>query len=122
MEGGPLSGLRVMIVEDDAMLALALDMALASAGCEIAALASNLAEATRLAREAAIDGAVLDVNLSGEMVYPVADILAARGIPFVFATGYGPAGLRPGDGGRPVLQKPYDLDTLAAIVRTWRRG
>jgi CheY-like chemotaxis protein len=118
---GMLAGLRILVVEDDAMLAMALELTLSDLGCEVVGLASNLADAVPLAREAAIDGAVLDVNLAGEKVYPVADILAARNIPFVFATGYGSAGLRECDRARPVLQKPYDLRSLALIARQWRK-
>lgn len=112
--------LRLLVVEDDAMLALALEMALADAGCEVVSIASCLDEAMPLAREAAIDGAILDVNVGGEKVFPVADILATRAIPFVFATGYGAAGLRDCDHGRPVLQKPYEFRKLAEITRAWR--
>ncbi|MBC7905561.1 MAG: response regulator [Rhodospirillaceae bacterium] len=121
-DNGMLAGLRVLVVEDDAMLAMALEMTLSDLGCEVVGLASNLTDAAPLAREATIDGAILDVNLSGEQVFPVADILAARNIPFVFATGYGVAGLRDCDRGRPVLQKPYELGTLVTIARKWRRG
>lgn len=120
-EHGMLGGLRVLVVEDDAMLAMALEMTLSDLGCEVVGLASCLADAVPLAREAAIDGAILDVNLAGEKVYPVADILAARQIPFVFATGYGSAGLRECDRTRPVLQKPYELRNLALIARQWRK-
>lgn len=121
MDDGMLAGLRVLVVEDDAMLAMALELTLSDLGCEVVALASCLREAVPLAREAAIDGAILDVNLAGEKVYPIADILAARNIPFVFATGYGSAGLRDCDQARPVLQKPYQLSSLAKVARQWRK-
>jgi len=117
-----LEGVRVLIVEDDAMLAMALEMALSDLGCEIVALASNLADAVPLAAEVAVDGAILDVNLAGEMIFPVADILTARGIPFIFATGYGSDGLRDCDRDRPVLQKPYQMGTLAKVARQWRQS
>lgn len=117
-----LAGLRVLVVEDDAMLAMALEMALSDLGCEVVGLASNLADAAPLATQAAIDGAILDVNLAGEKVYPIADILAARHIPFVFATGYGSAGLRDCDQSRPVLQKPYQIGHLTRIARQWQRN
>lgn len=121
MDNGTLAGLRVLVVEDDAMLAMALEMALVDLGCDVVGLASSLRDAVPLAREAAIDGAILDVNLAGERVDPIADILAARNIPFVFATGYGNAGLRDCDRDRPVLQKPYELRNLARIARLWRK-
>lgn len=114
-----LEGLRLLVVEDDAMLAIALDMTLTDLGCEIVGLASNLAEALALAREAMVDGAILDVNLAGEMVFPAADVLAERGIPFAFTTGYGLAGLRECDRTRPVLQKPYEVHALTRIASGW---
>lgn len=119
MDANALAGLRVLVVEDDALLALALDMNLASLGCEVVAMASTVQDALPHAQAAAIDGAILDVNLAGERVYPVADALAARNIPFLFATGYGTAGLRDCDRTRPVLQKPYPIEELVRIVRQW---
>lgn len=119
MDSRLLAGLRLLVVEDDAMLAMALDLTLSNLGCDVVGVASSLGEAVPLACEAAIDGAILDVNLAGEKVYPVADILAARKIPFVFTTGYGRACLRDRDRARPVLQKPYDPEALAKIAEQW---
>lgn len=119
MESDALAGLRILLVEDDAMLAMALEMSLASVGCDVAGLASNLTDGMALARGAIIDGAILDINLAGEKVYPIADILSARNIPFLFATGYGMAGLRECDRTRPVLQKPYELRSLVKIAKQW---
>ena len=120
MAGQDLAGLRVLVVEDDALLAMALELNLTGLGCEIVAMAATLDDAVPLARDAAIDGAILDVNLAGERVYPVADILASRNIPFLFATGYGTAALRDCDLSRPVLQKPYAIDSVVQIARHWR--
>lgn len=114
-----LEGLRVIIVEDDALLAMALELALSEQGCDVVGLASNLDDATSLAADASFDGAILDVNLAGERVYPVADILSARGIPFLFATGYGRAGLRESDHASPVLQKPYQVTALVKLLSRW---
>lgn len=119
MTDGMLQGLRVIVVEDDAMLAMALELALSDLGCQVVGLAASIEDAVPLARNAAIDGAILDVNLAGQKIFPVADILAARNIPFVFATGYGTAGLRDCDRDRPVLQKPYGVPQLAAVARQW---
>ncbi|WAS95278.1 response regulator [Nannocystis punicea] len=102
------------------MLAAFLEDALTDLGCEVIGPALNMKDALRLAREARIDGAGLDINVAGEEVYPVADVLAERGLPFVFMTGYGEAGLRESDRGRPVLQKPYSFDRLVEIMRQWR--
>jgi DNA-binding NtrC family response regulator len=115
-----LQGLRVLIVEDEVMIASFLEDALTDFGCEVIGPALNLEDALRLAREAVIDGAGLDINIAGEKVYPVADVLAERGLPFVYMTGYGRAGLRASDRGRPVLQKPYNLDRLVEIMTRWR--
>lgn len=116
-----LKGMRILVVEDEAMVALALELTLEDFGCEVIGPAGSLADAIPLARDTPMEGAILDVNLSGEKVFPVAEILAARGIPFVFVTGYGSACLREVDRGRPVLQKPYLPGTLAAIARKWRK-
>jgi DNA-binding response OmpR family regulator len=119
-DAGALQGLRVLIVEDEPMLAAFLEDALTDLGCEVIGPALNMKDALRLAREASIDGAGLDVNVAGEQVYPVADVLAERGLPFVFMTGYGQAGLRESDRGRPVLQKPYSFERLVEIMTQWR--
>lgn len=102
------------------MLASLLEDYLIDLGCEVIGPALHMEDAIALAREAAIDGATLDVNIVGEKVYPVADILTERGIPFVFLTGYGAAGLRESDRGRPVLQKPHFLEPLVDLMERWR--
>jgi CheY-like chemotaxis protein len=117
---GRLRGLRVLIVEDEALIASLVEDFLIDLGCEVIGPAMHMEEAVQLAREAAIDGATLDVNIVGEKVYPVADILTERGVPFVFMTGYGAAGLRASDSGRPVLQKPYPLEQLVDVMARWR--
>lgn len=115
-----MKGLRILLVEDEELVALALEDMLIDMGSKVVGPAYSLSEALTLIDSAEIDGAILDVNLGGERVYPVADILAARHIPFVFITGYGSAGLRDLDRNRPVLQKPYRADSLAEIIRGWR--
>lgn len=102
------------------MLASLLEDYLTDLGCEVIGPALHMHDAVALAREQAIDGATLDVNIVGEKVYPVADILIERGIPFVFMTGYGAAGLRESDKEHPVLQKPYLLEHLVDIMERWR--
>jgi CheY-like chemotaxis protein len=115
-----LQGIRLLIVEDEQMVALLLEDVLTDLGCDVVGPAFSLADAVRLAGDAAIHGAILDVNLGGEKVYPAADILAARNLPFIFATGYGTGGLREADKSRPVLQKPFNLRRLVDIVKQWR--
>ncbi|WP_199789484.1 response regulator [Sorangium cellulosum] len=102
------------------MIASSLEDALIDLGCVVIGPALNMSDAIRLAREAEMDGASLDVNIAGEKVYAVADILMERGIPFVFMTGYGNAGLRESDLSRPVLQKPCSLARFVEIVMGWR--
>ncbi|WP_437598545.1 response regulator [Sorangium sp. So ce590] len=115
-----LQGLRILIVEDEPMIASSLEDVLTDLGCVVIGPALNMRDAIRLAREAEMDGASLDINIAGEKVYAVADILRERGIPYVFMTGYGKAGLRESDLGRPVLQKPYSLNRFVEIVMRWR--
>lgn len=110
-----LRGARVLIVEDAVLLALELETGLAEAGAEIVGPAYELAEAMGLL-DGPIDAAVLDANLNGLSVTPVAEALAARGVPFVFATGYGEAGGAPLGFDAPVIRKPYDVTQVAAAV------
>jgi CheY-like chemotaxis protein len=115
-----LKGFRILLVEDEVLVALALEDMLIEMGCEVVGPAHSVSEALKLVDSLEIDGAILDVNLGGQRVYPVADVLAARHIPFVFVTGYGSAGLRDLDRNRPVLQKPYRANLLAEIICRWR--
>jgi CheY-like chemotaxis protein len=103
-----LAGRRVLLVEDEAMIAMLLEDILGELGCEVVGPAYALARALELAGgEAPIDVAILDVNLAGRPVYEVADVLRARQVPMVFSTGYGEAGLREVDRNVPVLGKPF---------------
>jgi CheY-like chemotaxis protein len=111
-----LAGLRVLVVEDEALVAMLIEDALADLGCVVVALVAGLDEALDLAASERLDAAVLDVNLAGREAYPAADRLAERGVPFVFATGYGPQGLRDGYRDRPALQKPFEPRELAAAL------
>jgi PAS domain S-box-containing protein len=110
-----LKGARVLIVEDAVLLALELETGLADAGAEVIGPAYELEEAMALL-DRPIDAAVLDANLNGRSVMPVAEALAARHVPFVFATGYGEAGGAPGGFDAPVIRKPYDVTQVAAAV------
>jgi len=114
-----LEGVKVLVVEDEYLVAALMEDMLASAGCVVAGPIPRLAQALDAASSEACDVAVLDVNLAGERVYPVADILAQRNVPFVFVTGYG---VLPGEyANRPRLCKPFKmtelLDTLSDIVK-----
>ena len=116
-----LAGRRILIVEDEALVAMLVEDALLDAGAEVVGPVATVAEAMALLDTAAPDAAVLDLNLAGETSTPVADVLAARSVPFVVATGYGAEGLPAGHASVPVLAKPYDPDeltsTLARICR-----
>ncbi len=109
-------GKRLLIVEDEFVIALDLQHLLEAAGHEVAGLAANVADALELAASAVVDGAILDINLRGERVGAVADLLARRAVPFVFVSGYGSSGRPPGHDHVPVLAKPYNEAELLAIV------
>lgn len=117
MSGTPdLAGLRVLVVEDEMMVSMLIEDMLDDLGCKVIGPASRLEEAIDLANSTEIDCAVLDVNLGGQPIFPLADILRAKGHPFAFATGYGDAGLREADRGSPVLQKPFREGDLARVL------
>jgi CheY-like chemotaxis protein len=110
--------LRILLVEDEAIIAIMIEDMLADLGCEVVGPAANVAEAARLARTEQLAGAFLDVNLGGASIYPVADLLSARQIPFVFVSGYGAGGIDPRFVGTPVLSKPIlDADLERAVDR-----
>lgn len=109
----PLNGRRVLVVEDESLVAMLLETILEDMGCIPVGPASNIDEGEILARDAAdLDAALLDVNVAGRQVFPVAEALMARGIPFIFSTGYGEGGLPEEWRGQPTIQKPF---TEAAI-------
>ncbi len=106
---------RILIVEDEIVVALFLEDVLADFGYEVAGVVSHLDEA--MAREPDYDIALLDVHINGRNVFDFADLLASRDIPFVFATGYGERGIPEHHRGRPVLQKPYQPEDLRRILQ-----
>jgi two-component sensor histidine kinase len=110
-----LKGARVLIVEDAVLLALELETGLTDAGAQVVGPAYELEEAMALLDQP-IDAAVLDANLNGRSVTPVAEVLHQRKIPFVFATGYGETGGAPGGFDAPVIRKPYDVTQVASAV------
>jgi PAS domain S-box-containing protein len=110
-----LAGNRVMIVEDEALVALAVGEALTELGYSVVGPFSRVAEATRALMQRDVDAAILDVNLGGELVYPLADILAAREIPFIFVTGYAIESIDRRFDRIPVFQKPIERGFLERI-------
>ena len=122
-KGDDLNGLRILIVEDEAAISLLLEDMLLDFGCEVVGPAGRLAAALDLAASETFDLAILDVNVAGEPIYPVAEALDARRVPFVFSTGYGSAGIRDLYRDRPVLQKPFaqhDLRQKLLLAHTSR--
>jgi len=107
---------RVLVVEDEYLIRMLLEDMLSELGYELAAAVGSLAEASELAAHGDFNVAILDVNLDGVEVYPVADILSRRGLPFVFVTGYGESSLSENHRGRPTLQKPFQADELQAVL------
>lgn len=116
------SGLRVFVAEDEALVAMLVEDMLTDIGCTVIGPAANLEEALDLARESEMDIAVLDVNLAGRPVFPVADILRERGVPYIFASGYGESGVSDDHKGAPVLQKPFRESDLARVLAEFKRG
>ncbi|ASW07939.1 response regulator [Rhizobium sp. 11515TR] len=108
--------LRIFVVEDEVLLATWMEDILVDLGHEIAAVASQLPEGCEIARSGEFDLAILDVNLNGQPSYPIAEILRERGIPFVFATGYGGTGLDPAFNNVPTLAKPYIIDDVERVL------
>ena len=105
-----LSGLNILVVEDEMFIAMMVDDLLTRLGCRVVGPVSSVAEALRLAASQRLDAAVLDVNLGSEMVYPVANALTAAAVPYIFVTGYGPEGLESAHRHQPMIQKPFDLE------------
>jgi CheY-like chemotaxis protein len=113
---GPMSNARLLIVEDEYLIRLLLEDMLVDIGCSIAAVASNLDEGKKAAEATEIDLAILDVNIDGQQVFPIADILRNRGLPFIFITGYGARGLPERYRDAPTLQKPFQMHDLEATL------
>ena len=109
---------NILIVEDEPLIALMLTDMLADLGFEVAASVTQVAEALSLLENLKIDVALLDVNIGTQKIDPVADLLAARGTPFIFTTGYGNSGVPTNHSGRAILQKPFHIDELADILRS----
>ena len=109
---------RVLVVEDEAMVGMLIKDMVLDCGGEVVGPAARLDNALTLAREAAIDVAILDINLAGVLTYPVAKLLCERGIPFIFATGYGANGLLEEFQDYPALQKPFSQMDLEQALGT----
>jgi DNA-binding response OmpR family regulator len=112
-----LEGRRILVVEDEMLVSMLVEDMLGDLGCVVIGPAASLEEALELARDAEIDIALLDVNLAGKAIYPVADVLKARGVPYIFASGYGDSNTEGPHQGAPSLQKPFRMGDLEQALR-----
>lgn len=113
-----LRGCKVLVVEDEMMIAMLIEDMLEELGCELIGPASNVKRALELIASETIEIALLDVNLDGQATDAIAHELQRRGVPFVFATGYGATGVPKQYNDRAVLQKPFQKTDLAAALST----
>jgi DNA-binding response OmpR family regulator len=113
---------RVLIVEDEAMIAMLVEDMVLDFGSEVVGPVANMNDASNLARSAELDAAILDINVGGSVIFPVADILSERGVPLIFATGYGSRGLPPRFQNSPTLPKPFSYQSLEEALRSALAG
>ena len=116
MSNSSAAASRILVVEDEYLIRMLLEDMLTDLGYEVAAAVGTIAEASDLAAKGDFNAAVLDVNLDGQEIYPVAEILAKRGLPFVFVTGYGENSLIDPYRHRPALQKPFQIEQLKTVL------
>ena len=110
-----LSGRRVLVVEDEMLVLMMIEDMLADLGCESVTAAATVDQALALIDAQVFDAAMLDMNLNGTKSFPIADALAALGVPFIFSTGYSAQDMRDGYGDRPLLKKPIRYTELAGV-------
>lgn len=116
MATSTLAGRRVLLVEDELMVAMLVETALEDESCIIVGPYGGLSEALLAAQSETLDLAVLDINLAGEMVFPVAEMLASRGVPFLLLSGYGALALPKEHEDWPICAKPFRLNELVAVL------
>jgi CheY-like chemotaxis protein len=107
---------RILVVEDEAMISMLLEDMVLDCGGEIVGPAAKFDDALELAHQAQFGVAVLDLNLNGTLSYPIAEVIRRRGIPVIFATGYGTDGLLDRFSDCPTLQKPFSQQDFAEAV------
>jgi CheY-like chemotaxis protein len=112
----------VFLVEDEAMIRMMVADMLEELGYHVAAETGEINEAIRLAAITEFDIAILDVNVNGKVISPVAELIKARNRPFIFATGYGTQGVPESYRDRPALQKPFQIETLAEVIASTLKG
>ena len=121
-QGRSLKGLRVLVVEDQAPIALQLEDLLAESECEIIGPASRIPQALQLLKEKTVDAAVLDLNIAGDLVYPVAEALEKKGLPYFFATAYGLSSLDAPYRTKRVLEKPFSRRAFLSALQEMLPG
>jgi CheY-like chemotaxis protein len=112
-----LDGRRIFVVEDESVITMLLEDMFEELNCKVVSLASRFQDALDKAKTLSFELAILDVNLNGQRTFPIAEALVERGLPFVFATGYGAAAVPENFRDAPVLQKPFRLADLERAVR-----
>ena len=118
----PLQGLRVLVVEDETLVAMLIEEYLEDLGCAVALSARRIEKALEGIENLTIDAAVLDVNVAGASVSPVAESLERKNIPFIFASGYGAKGVEAQWTGRPAIQKPFSAKDLRSALLSCLRS
>lgn len=114
MAGPTLKGKRILVLEDDFLIAMLIEEALLDEGCEIIGPVDNVTRALALAETAFLGGAVLDVNVAGVIAFPVAEALEARNVPFIFVSGYGASAV--GERNWKVCAKPFRAEELVSLL------
>lgn len=112
MAASSLDGRRVLVVEDEMLIAMLVETALQDENCTVVGPYGSLSEAMEAARTETLDLAVLDINLAGKLVFPAAEVLAARGVPFLLLSGYGEIALPSNRRHWPICAKPFSLSDL----------
>jgi len=116
--GTTIEGVRIFVGEDESVITMLLQDMFEELHCEVVSLASRFQDALDKANTLSFEVAILDVNLNGQRTFPIAEALRARGLPFIFATGYGAAAVPENYRAAPLLQKPFRIADLERAVRT----
>ena len=116
MPNTALTGTRVLLIEDETLVAMLLEESLAELGCEVVGPVARFEAARTAIKRERFDCALVDIDLHGRPAYPLADLLDARGVPFGFVTGYDKSRLSGKFVRRPVLSKPFDLSQLRRLL------